>query len=182
MKKLLIIALMLMATSSLASPSIGLYADTGATTRFAGINPYVPLNLYVIAIWPTESPLNGGITAAEFKIDNLPANLNYPWGTVTTHHTTDLVIGDLWTDYSAAWSTPQGAGAGMFEIARVEFLMFDPSWIPAGHVSTIAPGDDCDCLVLVDNLFEIYTAVGLPFYFSAVAADETSWSEIKSLY
>jgi len=183
MKKLLTLALLLVAASAFTQNAyIGLYADTGATTRFAGIAPYTPLDTYLIAIVPDTGPISGGITAAEFKMENWPSNPGYPVGNITITATSDLVLGGLDTDYSIAWAEPQGAGGGLVLIATVNFLMFDAGWIPQGHVTTPVAGDDCACLVVVDNLYEIHNAIGLPFYFSATAADESSWSQVKSLY
>jgi len=182
-KLLFALSMLLLVTSAFAqSPTIGLYADELATTRYAGVVPYTPLDLYIVASWPGGGGLAAGITAAEFKIDNLPTNVGYPTGTVTVTNTTDLVIGDLWTDYSAAWSTPQGAGEGRYTIATIEFLEFDAAWIPEGQQATVVPGDECTCLVLVDWLFAIHDAVGETFYFSSVGTETTNWSEIKSLY
>jgi hypothetical protein len=184
MKKLLLLsmALLLVANANADSPTIGLYADELATVRYAGVTPYVQLDLYLIATWPDGTDLASGITAAEFKMENLPANVGYPTGTVTVVATTDLIIGDLWTDWSAAWSTPQGAGVGYFNMATLEILAFDAGWIPDGHVTTAALGDDCGCMQLVDWLFEKHDAVGESFYFSSVASEPTSWGTVKSLF
>jgi hypothetical protein len=186
MNKLLItIFMVLLATSVFAqSPMIGLYADEAGTVRFAGIEPYVaPLVLYAIASWPIDHPdLAAGITAVEFKFDNLPENEGYPIGTVDIENASDLLIGDFWTDYSLAFSEPQGAGLGFFSFSTLEFMSFDVTWIPEGHLVTTTIGDDCECMVLVDSVFEIHDAVGETFYFSAVAAETSTWSQVKNLY
>ncbi len=135
--------------------------------------------------------IEGGITAAEFKIDNLPTNDGYPSGTVTVTPTSDLVIGDLWWDFSIAWAEPVGVDDHFAIIAEIELLMFDPTWIGSDRWIQIAPGDDCGCMVLVDSNFEIVDIdwgdvmilnceVNCADCMTATAV--SSWSEIKLLF
>ncbi len=193
MYKLLTFALIsLLAIPALAAdPVIGIFADEtpAAENCYATITPYVPTMLYVIATWDVGA-MGQGITAAEFKIDNFPTNDGYPDGTVTVNHTTDLIIGDIWGDYSAAWSTPQDEGS-QFTICSIEVLAFDAAWISGEVVSTVVVGDDCSCLVLVDDLFEIHDATGGKFTFNCgappcdcgiVAAEPSTWSSVKALF
>ncbi len=191
MKKLLFLALVaLVALPAFAQPLIGLYADEQPTNENcdAAVVPYTPLNVYVVATWMVGE-VGAGITAAEFKIDNLPVGPGYPTGTVTVTHSTDLVIGDLYGDYSAAWAEPQGDGGTQFTICSIEFLAFDAAWIGADVAMTVAPGDDCLCLVLVDDLFEIIDSTGGTFTFNCsgecdcgTATEATSWSAVKALF
>lgn len=110
---------------------------------------------------------------------------------MTVNHTTDLVIGDIWTDYSAAWSYPHDEG-NKFTICGIEVLAFDASWIPGELTVLVTEGDDCSCLILVDHLFEIVPARGGQFTFNCssppcdcfppTAVRDTSWSSVKALF
>ncbi len=190
-KVLLTLALMSIATVGLADPVIGIFADENMVSCDTALIPYAPTMLYVIAYW-TTGPLDDGITAAEFRLDGLPQNDGYPLGQVTVNHTTDLVIGNIWHDYSAAWSNPQGAGVSQFTICSIEILMFDAGWVGPDTEVTVSAGFDCDCLVLVDSFFDVHTAAGGLFTlncseppcdcFPPVATESTSWSNVKSLF
>ncbi len=190
-KVLLTLALMSFATVGLADPVIGIFTDEAMNSCDAPVIPYAPTTVFVVAYWQA-GPLDDGITAAEFKLNGLPENDGYPLGQVTINHTTDLVIGDVWHDYSAAWSTPQGAGAGQFTICTIEMLAFDGAWVGADTEVTVSNGDDCECLVLVDSFFDVHTAIGGLFTFNCsqppcecfppVATESTSWSNVKSLF
>jgi hypothetical protein len=190
-KLLLILTILSLAGMAQADTVIGVFADEDMNSCDAALIPYVPTILYVVAYWDA-GPLDEGITAAEFKLDGLPLSEGYPMGTVTVTHSTDLVIGDLWHDYSAAWSEPQGVGAGQFTVCSIEMLMFDVIWVGADQEVIVSAGDDCDCLVLVDSLFEVQDAIGGLFTlncttppcdcFPPVATESTSWSNVKSLF
>ena len=153
------LVLALSVLTCLSTPLIGLYTEPAPWgDQEADVIPYTPLNIYIVASWDTWD-FTGGITAAEFKIDNLPHNIGYPTGTVTVNHTTDLIIGDLWTTYSAAWDSPQGSG--VFAIASIELMAFDASWITGNHICEVTHADDYPYnLAVVDAVFDIYQAQG----------------------
>jgi len=188
MKKLMVALLMLAAMSSfaLAQDFIGVFTDESGTVCDAELIEYVPVVLHVMAYIPSHP---GGITAAEFMIANLPPNDGYPIGQITADWDTDLVIGDVTYDISLAFSTPV---FGPFaHLGTLEFLMYDPAWVGADYVFTVAPGLDCDCLVVVDNLYDAFEVMGGQFTFNCTdvcycivptATDETSWSAVKSLF
>lgn len=190
-KKVIVVAAMMLFAGIASADVIGVFADDMAGACTANIMPYTPINIYVMAIL-TET-FDGGITAAEFKIDNWMGSPGYPTGTATVTATSDLVIGGLGTDYSIAWSAPQGAGYGMVLIATVNILMFDANWIGPDYMIRVAAGDDCGCLVTVDDLFETHDAQGGLFWFNCTAPEQcicleetatqdSSWSAVKSLF
>lgn len=189
MKKLMVALLMLAAMSSfaLAQDFIGIFADVEGTTCDAAIVEYAPVVVHVMAYIPN---VPGGITAVEFMIDNYPGNPGYPTGTATPAWDSDLVIGDVSFDISIAFSEPQYGPYA--HLGTIEFLMFDPAWIGDDYVMTVAPGMDCECLVVVDDLFEIVDVMGGQFTFNCTtgeclclqgtATEDTSWSAVKALF
>ncbi len=188
MKKLMVALLMLTAMTSFASADfIGIFTDENGTDCHADIIEYEPLVVHVMAYIPN---VPGGITAAEFSIANYPGNPGYPTGTATETWDSDLVIGDVTWDFSIAFSEPiYGPFA---HLGAIEFLMFDPLWIGEDYIMTVAPGNDCACLVVVDDLFEIVDVDGGQFTFNCVqtsclcledtATQDSSWSAVKSLF
>jgi hypothetical protein len=187
MKKLMVALLMLAAMTSLASADfIGIFADDQGVECQAAIVAYEPLVVHVMAYIPN---VPGGITAVEFSVANYPGSPGYPTGTATPAWDSDLVIGDISFDISIAFSEPQ---YGPFaHIGTIEFLMFDPAWIGNDHVMAVAPGNDCECLVVVDDLFEIIEVDGGIFTFNCTgtcvcleetATQDSSWSAVKSLF
>ena len=173
-----------------ATPMIGLYEDEMATDCAITLEPYTTSTTYIAVSWDIGE-LENGITAAEFALDGLPHNEGYPIGTVVvTPIGTDLVIGDVWTDYSIAWSEPQGAEKRWFVIALVEITPFVTTWVNVDQVVQVVDGDVCDCLVVVDHVFNTLPAYGecswlmpsqeWPCGYTAV--EETSWSSVKALF
>jgi len=192
MKKLMVALLMLTAMASFSNAQlpqlIGIFTDDMGTACDAPIVTYAPVAVHVMAYIPN---LPGGITAVEFSIANYPGNPGYPTGTATPTWDSDLVIGDVSYDISIAFSAPiYGPFA---HLGQIEFLMFDPAWIGDDYVMTVAPGNDCECLVVVDDLFEIVNVEGGMFTFNCTTGDcvcyeggtateDTSWSAVKALF
>jgi len=190
-KKVIVVVAMMLFAGIASADVIGVFADQQAATCTINIMPYAPVDIYIMAVL-TET-FDGGITAAEFKVDNWLGNPGYPTGSTTVYPTSDLVIGGLGTDYSIAWSTPEGAGNGLVLIARVNVLMFNAGWIGPDYMLRIVEGDDCLCLVTVDDLFETHVAQGGLFWFNCTnpelcicleetATQDSSWSAVKSLF
>ena len=182
------------------SDFIGVFADDQGTEWFEEIFPYLPLELHIIAL--LDDSWHEGILDAEFKLDNMSSNEGYPVGQITFHYTSDLVAGDLRTNFSIQWTEAQGAGLGIVHIGTMEFLMFDTDWIGYHHHMSVAPGDDCDCISTLRADGERIRAWGCAFIFNCdwdcyeyyypysslcdegppVAVEESSWSLLKSLF
>ncbi|MDP6798164.1 MAG: hypothetical protein QGG33_10090, partial [Candidatus Krumholzibacteria bacterium] len=121
------------------------------------------------------------------KIDNYFPNNGL--GMVTVTATSQVVIGAMDTDYSIAWSTPQ---TGAFvTIATLTSVGFNAAWLGTDHVMTIMAGDDCACLVIVDDAFIQHGTVGGSFTFNCTidcdclegtATEDASWSAVKALF
>ncbi len=190
-KKVIVIAAMMLFAGVANADVIGIFADEQADACTGVVMPYTPSDIFIMAIL-TET-FDGGITAAEFKVGNWMGSPGYPTGTATVTATSDLVIGQLDTDFSIAWSSPQGAGNGLVLIASVQILAFDGAWIGPDHRLEVMEGDDCGCLVTVDDVFEQIQAQGGLFWFNCsvpedcvcleeTATEETSWSSVKALF
>ncbi len=192
MKKVMVAFLLLVGVSSFAAaqgvPTIGIYEDVDYTICYGDVEVYVAHDVFVVANLTPEIP---GITAVEFRVDNLPEE-NPALGIRTDSWTSTLVIGDLGYDIAIAWDSMQ-PGPWVL-IGTLSFFMIDPTWIGADHLMTVAPGLTCDCLVVVDDVFEEHDADGGWFTFNCsnptdclcfddlTATEDASWGTIKALY
>jgi len=191
MKKLLTLALLVgvFAFSSNAEVLIGVYTDENPANSETNANvvEYIPTTIYVVAYWETGD-VGEGITAAEFAIRNLPGSPGYPTGTTTITDSSDLVIGDLYTNYAIAYSVPMGGASNRMTIATIEILAFDPTWIGQDVKLFVIHGDSSGKLVVVDSDFEIVHSNGQGFTLNCSAeCDFTSsasstWSLVKSTF
>ncbi len=180
---------LILASMSHAADSIGIYADETGTIRCADLVPYVITDLYIVA--HLTSLCEGGIVAAEFKVDNWPETGDDPdLGLIEVIPYSSLYIGYLHHDFAIAWSEPQGAGSCYVTIALLQFLAFGQTWPGQDYWLSIAPGNDCECLVLVDHLYQEHDVYGDSFLLNCVqdcgfcwtAAEPTDWSALKAMY
>jgi hypothetical protein len=190
-KKVIVITAMMLVAGFASADVIGIFADDMGTDCTVEATPYLAFDIYVMAI--LTDTFAGGITAAEFAVPDFPVNAGYPVGLVGFEWTSDLLIGDIYTDFSIAWGAPVGAGAGLVLIGTINITPFDPMWLGVDNVVTVMPGDACDCLVTVDDIFEIHDAQGGMFWFNCTdeeacicleetATAESSWSSVKALF
>lgn len=191
LKKVIAVVAMMLFAGVASAEMIGLYADQDATICQGPIVPGPPVNYYIIATLTQLA--DAGITAAEFKIDNLPVSDYVAGGLITPAWTSEVTVGDPWTDFSIAWPTPQGAGTGMVLIGTLQFLCFNPAWVGADHLMEFVNGDTCSCLVVVDEAFVSYDAIGGKFWANCsdlevcvcveeTATQDTSWGNVKALF
>jgi hypothetical protein len=187
MKKLMVALLLVLVSSSAfaQNPTIGIYEDMDYTICFGDLELYVQKAISVVAWLPPDIL---GVTAVEFKIDNLPSGAN---GIVTPAWNSDLVIGDPNWDISIAF--PEAQPGPFVLIGTLSFLMIDVSWVGPDHVIMIQAGNDCDCLVIVDDVFNEHTADGGMYTFNCTNPDacdcfletpteDASWGSVKALY
>ena len=195
MKKLLLsLALAALALSPAIAQvggSIGVYANTEASICYADIPVGAQTDIYIIALLTDPAIMASGITAAEFKIDNLPPSDYAQGGLITVTPSSEVVVGDLWTDFSIAWATPQGSGTGVVPIATLGMLPFSPTWCGTDHLMQVVEGETCLCLALVDDAFVEWVGLGGSFWGNCsdieqcacvTPTQETSWSDVKSLF
>jgi len=193
MKKLMAALLLLVAMSSVAAaqvmPTIGIYADDVANLCEADVLQYVNTTVYVFAYADPEETGITSITAAEFRIDNLPTAA---MAITTFNWNTPLVIGSADWDLALAF-TPALPGplALLGTITFFPLSDFGPDWR-----MEIMPGNDCGCMVLVDqdyneipvedqHFFTFNCTGGLPFQClctPGIATETATWGQIKSLY
>ncbi len=191
MKKLMAALLLLVAMSSVAAaqsqPFIGLYADDTAVLCEADLTPFVPMNVYVFAVLPeTDIP---AITAAEFRIDNLPGPAA---AIITPTWNTTLVIGTMGHDLALAFTPPLPGPVAL--LGTLQFLALAD--LGADFRMTIMPGNDCNCLVVVDtdyiewdcepDHFFTFNCTGALEYGCncqpTIATEDATWGQIKALY
>ena len=191
MQQLLIALLLLVAMSSVAAaqdpmPFIGIYADDTAVICQADVFQYVSVPVYLFAILPPSIP---GITAAEFRIDNLPTA---GMGITTYNWNTPLVIGSA--DYGIALAfAPALPGPNAF-LGSISFFPL-AAW-PEDFRMEIMASLDSGNLVVVDlNYNEVPCEPGHWFTFNCTgslpsgcdctysnAAEDATWGQIKALY
>ncbi|MBC8366095.1 hypothetical protein H8E52_01660 [bacterium] len=185
--------LFLFAASPAQTQVIGFFSHENGQSCDVDIEPYVPVDVFLlIAWWPEWSGF--GVTGARFGTTNFPENHGYPAGIITEHWSSDNIVGDLYTDFTIMFDEPVGAGQGFVTLGRLEFLMYDPGWIQQDHQVRITPGDDCECIVVYDNMgIPQYASKG---YFTFNCRDicddycylpptltrEDSWSTVKALF
>ena len=191
LKKVIAVVAMMLFAGIASAEMIGLYADQDATICYATIAPGAQTSTYVMATLTQLA--DEGITAAEFKIDNLPPSDYAQGGLVMVTPSSEVVVGDLWTDFSIAWAAPVGVGTGLVLIAQVDFLSFNPTWCGPDHMMQVVEGDTCACLVVVDPAFQAVDAIGGTFWGNCsnpeecvciedTATQDASWGSVKALF
>ncbi len=157
---------------------IGIYSDMEAITEHTELTHYANTDIYVIALVNTDE-VEEGLTAAEFKVGNYfdqtdPVVISEEWSS-------SLVVGDLSTDFAIAWTLPQPGP--IVNIGTISVFLLDSSWPGSDYVLSVERGDECDCLTLVDEDFNIGEASGGVFtIYASTPAQKTNWSKIKTLY
>ncbi len=138
---------------------IGMFADEGADLCYGDIDLYVTFTTYVYAI---IAPEIFGITAAEFRIDNLPEP--GPGGLVTQNWAPPLVIGDPWWGIAIAFTEPQPGPLVL--LGTLDFFMIDESWIGEDYWTGVSHSNESGLLVIVDDDFVTHDAMGMQFTFN----------------
>jgi len=192
MKKLMAALLLLVAMSSVASaqpglPYIGISSDAEGIICQADVTQYVATQVYVLAYLPPDIE---GITAAEFRIDNLPTEAmsinTFDWNT-------DLVIGS--PGYGIALAFPDPLMGPLCLLGTISFFPladFGPDWR-----MTIMPSNDSGNNIVVDLDFIGHPCSADPFFFTfnctgalpggcdctvGIATEDATWGQIKALY
>jgi hypothetical protein len=189
MQRLLVALLLLTAMSGVAvaqDPFIGIYAEDMGVICQANVTQYVPVPVYLIAYLPPSIP---GITACEFRIDNLPTSAM----AITTYNwNTSLVIGTA--DYGIALAFAPALPGPLAFLGSISFFpLLDFGW---DWRMTIMPSNDSGNLVVVDLDYNevpcepdhwlTFNCTGvLPDGCNCVpftAAEDATWGQIKALY
>ncbi len=153
--------LLLAPVTALASRDmIGLYVDESASDCGGDLQPYVNVDVYVIA---TLSSINE-LRAVEFKLDNYPSG-----GIITPNWNTPLVIGDLQDDIALAFSENQTGSTVI--LGSLGFMSIATDWPGSNYVVTIAGGDiaDIDAPIIVDEEHVEHGVLGGRFTFNCTS-------------
>ncbi len=191
MKRLAIAFLILLAAGDATAqwyPLIGIYGSEAGVTCELDMDPYVQATAYLLAVLPDDMP---GITACEFRIDNLPtpemALIFYDWNT-------PLVIGSAGYGIALAFSPPLiGRAVPLGSISLYPLLNIPDDWR-----LTIEPSYSSGQLLVVDLSYEeipangdfltlnctgaIFWGCNCLFPWWTTAVQENSWGQIKALY
>ena len=163
---------------------IGLFTDESADVCGADAPAYITRSVYVIAVLDNSI---SGVTAAEFRIDKLPAAGG---GLMTSQWESSLTLGDMANGIAMAFTSPQ-TGSEIL-LGRVDFMPFGDGWLVDDHRLLVKESLDSGSLTLVDEDFEEQTARGGRFTFNCSSteacacgigsAETATWGEVKSLY
>ena len=169
---------------------IGLFADDFCSSCGADYQPYVQITVYVFAV------LDGlnSITAAEFRVANLPDNSGYPVGQISSTWTTSLCIGDIETGVALAFMDAQYGPE--VRLGQLDFTGYDGNWIAENHrihiAASLTTDPATDTPTLVDEVYETYDVWGGRFTFNPSSPEmaecgragsaASGWGELKSLY
>jgi hypothetical protein len=111
---------------------IGLYSDTSAEHCGADAVPFSPCSVYVIAVLDNSI---SGLTAAEFRIENLPAAGG---GQITPHWESTLIIGSIADGLAIAFTTAQTGDANL--LGRIDFMPVSDGWLGTDHRLLVKEG------------------------------------------
>lgn len=186
MKKSVIaaLALSLMLFAGVASAEvIGIFGDMEGTVCAVDIAvPYTYVDVYFLTLL-TDLP---ALTAVEFGATGVNlAGLTIP--TVTWN--SPLVIGDLFADggVSVAFTAPMPGPVVL--IGGINYFVLAP--VPENTRMQVGPNPGSNKLVVVDEAFQEIDAMGFGLVANCsladcscegVPTDDSTWSEVKSLY
>jgi len=203
MKKLLILLLL----GAIAIPAsgeifIGIYTDPDPAASALTLDtiPYTEVFLYLVAWWDGldgTDPVDG-ITAAEFRVENVPSDDGFPFGDFNFEAASPLIIGELDTSWSIAFDEPKGAADGYFTLGTMGIKAYNfegAEWVGDDfqmYIKHTIPeeGPRADpLLVVVDDAFEILDANGQGFTINCTTGDcgftatrSSNWSTLKALF
>ncbi len=154
------IAILFLPCTVLASRDmIGLYTDASASECGVDVQPYVPVDIYVIA---TISSIDG-ITAAEFSLANYPS----AGGFITPQWNSTLTLGSLESSFAIAFSVPLTGSTEV--LGTLQLLSFGEPWPGNDYAVSIARGDVYDTPVIVDLESEPIPVLGGRFTFNCTS-------------
>ena len=188
MKKLLMSCLILTFASGFAAAEsyIGLFNDEAATDCYGDVTPYVWKMVHVIVYLEPEI---ASITAAEFRLDNMPESGDH--GIVTENWDTMLVIGQSWWNIALAFQVP--VPGPLAHLGVLQFFATDALWMGDDYVIAVRPGYAKDVLAVVDSHFIQIPVMGGQYTANCsdamacecleiVPVEAMNWSSVKALY
>ncbi|MBN2169921.1 MAG: choice-of-anchor D domain-containing protein, partial [Candidatus Krumholzibacteriota bacterium] len=146
---------------------IGVFAEANGNECYEDVPLYSEVVLHVMAYIPSYA--SAGVTAVEFRIDDLPENLGYPVGMVQAFWDTDLVIGDPWYGVSLAFAEPL---YGTFvHLGTLSVMAFQDGWIGDDYLMQVVAAYQSGNLVIVDSSYQEHTVAGGQFTFNCSYPD-----------
>jgi hypothetical protein len=152
----IVIALIIPLSALADMDYIGLFADPAGEQCFTDLVPGASSTIYILAKVPNLGV--GGITVAEFRVDNLPPNDDPPVGYWTVEWNSTLVIGDIEEGVAIAFSTPQIGD--IVELGRITLEPQSDSWVAENHMVSVEESHSSGQLVLVDHEFVTHEVPG----------------------
>jgi len=131
------------------NPFLGIFADDLATICELDQQQYVTATAKVSVLLPSWLP---AITAAEFRIENLPVSGGE--GLVTERWNTVLVIGEPADGIALAFNPP--LPGPIAHLGELDFFEIAPDWIGVDHMMEIAASNSSGHLVVVGTDYVEY--------------------------
>jgi len=188
MKILAAIAILVLALPVLAESYIGLFADEYGDRCWANIEPFVEVRIHIL-VFLDSGDLSGGLTAAEFRLENWPGDPGYPLGDTSIEWSSDLVLGQIDENLTIAFSSPQPGP--VVKLAGITLQMYSNDWMEEGYRILVDEGLEDGLCAVVNDMFEIFDATGMQFTFNCdppcscrpgYNPADSNWSEVKNLY
>jgi hypothetical protein len=176
---LALLCLLVAATTSQATPIIGIYDDPYASLMEGEITPYVSKDIYVFASFSYFEAMS----AAEFRIANYLGNAGDECIIVTENWNSNLTIGDPAIGFSIAFITPVPGPIAL--IGTLNLLLVAPDCLGEEWFTYVTETLDSELLVVVDENFIQRDADGWGYtlYVNPVTPVQgTSWSGLRALY
>jgi hypothetical protein len=183
-----LLAILCLAAGSASAQSIGLYWDTAAATCNGNNAPFTQGTMYVLAL--RGGAASGGLTGAEFRVDNFPVSTWFP--SVTPNPASNVAIGAILSGGgNIAFPTCQTGTANVILLYTVTYFASDAQsnrvLSVLKHSAPSNPNFQCPLMVLCDS--PVFTKVcvtgsqgiinGPP---CTVSVEDKSWSAVKGLY
>ncbi|MCP4545292.1 MAG: hypothetical protein GY835_02360 [bacterium] len=176
------LALLLLLASNVNAqepPLISLFGDMEATVDEVVVPQFMEINLYILAHLDMERI--SGIRGAEFALNQVPANLGSPIGTMQITWEAPEVFGDILYGINLGWPEAQPGPIvllGTMTIIDLGGFNFDD------YVISAIESACCGKLELIDHRLEDVQVDGGDLILNApnTASRQTDWGAIKALY
>ncbi|MCP4548814.1 MAG: hypothetical protein GY835_20335 [bacterium] len=176
----------LLAHASSNEAHIGLYLDENGTTCGADYTPYNNITIYILLYTDNSD----GVTAAEFRLNNLPAYPSSGYITFAWNSILHIISGSGVED-NIALAYMNAQYDTWVVLGSMDMMGFATNWLGAEHRITVEKGLDKDKISYVDGNYEEHDLWGSAFTFNGSGDIHfcgqgiplaANWSKVKSLY